>query len=293
MSRSTGKENSVRLLGIVGYPLQHTLSPVIQGAAISFYNLPLRYEVWETPPEGLPDVVGRLRGPDYLGMNVTVPHKEAVIPLLDRLERRARRIGAVNTVLNQNGRLTGYNTDAEGFQRALEDEGGFDIAGSRAVVLGAGGAARAVTVVLAEAGASEVSIINRHPERAQTLVRILRRRRGATRFAALPWEEDRMQPVLAACDLLVNTTSVGMKHTPTEGQSPLPPGLIPARALVYDLVYNPAETELLRLARQAGARTLEGLSMLVGQGVAAFEIWTGKQAPVGLMRERAREALGL
>ncbi|MCL4533943.1 MAG: shikimate dehydrogenase [Bacteroidetes bacterium] len=283
----------MQLLGIVGYPLQHTLSPVIQQAAIDFYGLPLRYEVWETPPEGLAAAVERLRGPEYLGMNVTVPHKEAIIPLLDRLERRARRIGAVNTVLNQRGRLTGYNTDAEGFQRALEDEAGFTIAGCRAVVLGAGGVARAVGVVLAEAGAAEATIVNRHPERAQALVRALRRRRSNTQFQALPWDEAQMQPLLARCDLLVNCTSIGMKHTATEGKSPLSAGLVLAQALVFDLVYNPGQTALLRLAKEAGARTLGGISMLVYQGVAAFEIWTQRQAPVGLMRERACEALGI
>ena len=281
----------MQFVGIVGYPLKHTMSPVIQQAAFDFYGLRLEYQVWERPPEGLPSIVERLREPEYLGMNVTVPHKQAVIPLLDRVERRARRIGAVNTVLNQRGRLTGYNTDAEGFQRALEDDAGFTIAGKKVVVLGAGGAARAVGVVLAEGEAAEVVFANRTPDRAQALVRALRRWRSATRFTAAPWEPEALLPRLRACDLLVNTTSVGMKHTPTEGISPLPAELVPVQALVFDLVYNPAETELLRLARQAGARTLEGMSMLLYQGVAAFEIWTQKEAPLGLMRERLREAL--
>lgn len=282
----------MQLLGIIGYPLGHTMSPIIQQAAIDYYGLPLRYEVWETPPEELPTVVQRLRRPDYLGMNVTVPHKVAVIPLLDRLERRARRIGAINTVLNQNGRLTGYNTDAEGFQRALEDEAHFDIGGKRVVVLGAGGAARAVGIVLAEAKAEQALFINRSPERAQSLVHSLRRMRSNTLFNTAPWELAELERAMEGCDLLVNSTSVGMKHTPTEGQSPVPASMMGPAMLVFDLVYNPGETALLKEAKAAGARTLQGLSMLVYQGVAAFEIWTGREAPRGLMFERAREALG-
>jgi shikimate dehydrogenase len=263
----------------------------MQQAAIDFYGLPLQYESMETNPDDLPSLMEAIRSEQYLGVNVTIPYKQAVIPFLDRLERKSRRIGAVNTILNQNGRLTGYNTDAEGFQRALEDDGRFEIAGCRAVLLGAGGVARAVAVTLAEAMASSVTIANRHRARSTDLVNSLRRRRGTTAFTQVDWGPGQLWNHLAECSLLVNCTSVGMKHSPTEGESPLPADLIPPQAVVFDLVYNPAETVFLNIARLKGARVLGGLPMLVYQGVAAFEIWTGKQAPVGLMRARAEQAL--
>ncbi len=280
-----------KLVGIIGFPLKHSISPAFQQAAFDFCGLPVEYQAWETPAESFEERVRLLREPDCLGTNVTIPYKEAVIPLLDEVEGKARLIGAVNTVVNRKGRLIGYNTDAEGFIRALEDDAGFESFEKKAVILGAGGAARAVAVALLTAEVGELAIFNRTTARAEALANDLIRRLAVNGIQSLPWNDTLLNEKLSQCDLLVNTTAIGMAHSPRANESPLAEGLIPVHALVYDLVYNPPETMLLRLARLKGARTLNGLAMLVYQGAAAFTLWTGEKAPLGLMLDKARRAL--
>lgn len=274
------------LVGLIGYPLGHAISPQFQQAAFDYYNLDVRYVLWEVEPARLPEVVGGLRSSAKLGANVTVPHKEAVLPLVDELDDLARRVGAVNTIVNRGGVLAGHNTDAEGFLQALRQERGFEPVGKRAVILGAGGAARAVAFALVEAGVKSLTISNRNPERAERLVSAL-----GPSAVALPWDEKALARAIAEDDLIVNCTSIGMRHSPTEGQSPLEAKLIPRGALVFDIVYNPLETPLLIEAKKAGARTLGGLSMLVYQGAASFQLWTGREAPLEVMFEAARVTL--
>ncbi|MSP79267.1 MAG: shikimate dehydrogenase [Dehalococcoidia bacterium] len=281
-------------LGIVGYPLKHTLSPAFQQAALDACGIDARYEVWETPPERLADRVQELRASGVLGFNVTVPHKETVRALLDDQNDWARHLGAVNTVVNKNGKLTGYNTDADGFLRALRLDAGFNTRGATVLVLGAGGSARAVALTLAHEKVRSITIANRTVERAQALVNALK---GLVPYAgAIPMDEAQLRAQArskASPDLIVNCTTMGMVHGLAEGQSPMSADLIPSKALVYDLVYNPAITPLLRAAQEAGARTLGGLPMLVYQGAVAFTLWTDKEAPVALMTQTARKALGL
>lgn len=272
-------------------PDKPSTSPVFQQAAIDALGLDLRYERWPTPPEGLATRVTGLRAPVVLGANVTIPHKEAVMPLLDALDDLVQKIGAVNTILNNDGRLTGYNTDAEGFLRALRDDAGFSPHGSRAIVAGAGGAARAVVVALAEAGAARVTILNRTLERAERLLADVRPLSGDTALAALPAGHESWAKAAAGADLLINCTSLGSAGA--EGETPVPADVIRPDMLVFDLVYRPAETRLLREARARGARTLGGLPMLIYQGAASFKIWTGRDAPVGVMFDAARKALGV
>jgi shikimate dehydrogenase len=252
-------------------------------------NLDVRYEVWETDKEGLPELIDSLRDPSKLGANVTIPHKEAVIPLLDELDDTARRIGAVNAIVNRDGKLIGYNTDGAGFIRALRRDGGFEPRDKRAVILGAGGVARAVSYALVDAGVTSLSITNRTTERGEALASALRT--SGVEVVASAWKDGRTLQALMECDLLVNCTSVGMKDSEAENQLPIDVRLIPTRALVYDVVYNPVETLLLAAARQAGARTIGGLSMLVYQGAEAFELWTDRSAPVDIMMSAARKAL--
>ena len=278
-----------KYLAIIGYPLRHSVSPSFQQAAIDHCGLDVRYDIWETGPVHLRERVDGMRRPEILGANVTVPYKEVVLPLVDELDGLARRIGAVNTIVNRGGRLMGYNTDAGGFLRALRDEAGFEPQGKRAVILGAGGVARAAGFALADSGIGSIAIINRTFERAERLARDLKS--PGLEVTALPFVSERLEEALAHCDLLVNCTSIGMRYSPTEGQSPLEAELIPEEALVYDLVYNPVETPLLKDAKAAGARTLGGLAMLVYQGAASFELWTGGEAPLDIMFEAAREAI--
>jgi shikimate dehydrogenase len=280
----------VKVIGLIGYPLAHSISPVFQQAALDHLRLDARYELWETEQHALAERVARMRRPDCLGANVTVPYKELVIPLLDEVDPLASRIGAVNTIANRDGRLCGYNTDMTGFARALREEGGFDPSGAHVLLLGAGGAGRAATVALVEGRAASITIADVMPERAQRLVEDLGRQSGTILRAAAPGEES-LAAVMKECRLLVNCTPRGMRHSKEEHDLPIPSDLIPAGILVFDIVYNPLETRLLAEAKRRGARTLGGLSMLVYQGADSFELWTASQAPLGVMFEAARRAL--
>ncbi len=305
--------------GLIGYPVGHSISPAMQQAAFDHYKLDLRYELWETEPSELEDAVERLRQPQTLGANVTVPHKEAVIPSMDELDDLALEIGAVNTIVNRGGRLIGYNTDAGGFLRALRKEGGFDPAGKRAVLIGAGGVARAAGFALARAGVKSLVITDIITERAHVLASDLERSLARTQgppprscvdareiggvasldfqmhpipeIKVLSPDEPLFEKTVSGCDLLVNCSPVGMKHSATEGKSPVEAKLVPKGALVYDVVYNPLETPLLTDAKRGGARTLSGLAMLVYQGAMSFEMWTGKEAPIDIMYKSAKKAL--
>jgi shikimate dehydrogenase len=280
-----------KLVVLIGHPLKHSISPAFQQAAFDHEGLDVRYEKWETPEAELAATVDRLRHVSTLGANVTIPCKEKVIPLLDELSDTAARIGAVNTVVNRGGRLTGFNTDVEGFVTSLNQDAGYRLRNRKVVILGAGGVARAVVFALLNEEVTSITVFNRSVEKARALVRSFARSAGKIPLAAPPWTELETSAALQDCDLLVNCTSVGMRYSATENESPLSADLIPKDALVYDLVYNPEETPFLREAKKAGAETLGGLSMLVHQGAASFELWTGKIPPVDIMLRTAREAL--
>ena len=242
------------------------------------------------PPERLAGALGGLRGDEFLGANVTIPHKEAVMRHLDGTAPWASSIGAVNTIVKDGPRLVGHNTDASGFMTSLTEKAGFHPKGASALLLGAGGAARAAAFALAREGVASLTIANRTLGRAQSLADEIAR--DGTSVSAAPTQGQALAAAARAADLIVNATSIGMRHGPGEDASPIEAGLIRPGALVYDMVYTPAETPLLSAAREAGARTLGGLWMLVLQGAAAFELWTGKSAPVEVMYGAAQEALG-
>ncbi len=277
-----------KLVGIIGYPLGHSVSPAFQQAAFDHLELAYRYERWETSPSGLQPLVSGFREGAAVGANVTVPYKEKVIPLLDELDPLARLIGAVNTIVVRDGSLSGHNTDAPGFLWALREQGGLDPRDKRALVLGAGGSARAVAMALLQAGAALVQVSNRTGARAEALVDAIRERSGlgAKSVSIVPWGT-----LPEEVDLVVNATTMGMRGGPTPEAGPLDHVPFPAGALACDLVYNPEVTPFLETARRAGARTLGGLPMLVYQGALSFQIWTGVEAPVEVMFEAARKAL--
>jgi shikimate dehydrogenase len=276
---------------VIGYPLKRSLSPVFQQAALDHLKLDIRYEAWPTPEHRLAETVGGLRAPERLGANLTIPHKEAVLPLLDEADDLCRRVGAVNTIVNREGRLYGYNTDVGGFLRALREDGGFDPAGGRVLVAGAGGAARAIAVALIDAGAASITFINRTFPRAAGLVEELRSQAGDTELNALPDVFASWRASTISCRLLINCTSVGMAGTKEEKDSPVPLELIPPGALVFDLIYRPAKTPLMAAAEKRGAGVLGGLPMLVYQGAESFPLWTGRDAPLEVMLKAARTAL--
>ncbi len=248
----------------------------MQEAALRSAGLEGSYRLLETPPAFLRARLQEVRRV-YAGVNVTIPHKETVLPYLDGLSPEAQAIGAVNTIVREGDRLIGHNTDAPGFISGL-DEAGIAYRGRRALILGAGGAARAVAYALKEEGA-QVALYNRTPERAKALCQAL----GLHLVTV-----ESLEIAVRSADLLINTTSVGLKDP---SSSPLPPGLLPRAGVVVDIVYNPPITRLLREAQQAGLPTLGGLPMLVWQGALAFELWTGYRADVQAMYAAARAQL--
>ena len=289
-----------KYIGLIGYPLKHTISPYFQQVALDYYRLDIRYEAWQTDPSQLQGIVNNLRKPQNIGANVTVPYKEAVLPLLDKVADLASSIGAVNTIVKKDDRLLGFNTDAHGFIKALDKDGHFDPEGKRVVILGAGGVARAVGFVLVQKKIASLTITDGIFERARALVEnLVRHIKGASPSSkalkpdvtAFQWQNLSSAKTLDNCDLIVHCTTIGMKDSSQEGQSPLSLEVIPRGILVYDLVYNPRLTPLLRLAQKAGANVLGGLPMLVYQGAASFELWTGKEAPVDIMFNKANEIL--
>ncbi|MBF0400878.1 MAG: shikimate dehydrogenase [Magnetococcales bacterium] len=279
-------DGHTRLIGVIGHPVSHTLSPALHNPALAWLGLNMRYLAFHVHPAQLETAVRGFAAIGMVGFNATVPHKEALLPLMDWLDPLAQRIGAVNTVsIDPDGTLRGYNTDAYGFIDALQETDTLpqplDLSSSSVLVLGAGGAARGVVVGLLEAGARQIAVANRTPARAEQLIADLRPCYPQANLTPLPLEADQLP--LESCDLLVNTTLLGLQGE--EIQVVEMPRL-PTTALVYDIVYTPKETPLLRAAKQQGLVTLNGLGMLIHQGSRAFELWTGQKMPVAAVRER-------
>lgn len=270
-----------KLAGIIGHPVGHSLSPVFQRAAFAHCGLDVRYEAWDTPDDGVHARVVNLREEKYLGANVTIPHKQRVLPYLDEMGGQSARAGAVNTIVNRRGRLFGFNTDGPGFVAALRNEAHFDPADRSFLLVGAGGAARGIAFELADTRAARVDVANRTLGRAAGIASAL-----PIPSAALP-----LDAPLNRYDCIVNCTSVGMTGTATEAQCPIDPARARDGALVVDIVYRPEETPLLTAAKTAGHPTLGGLPMLIYQGALSFELWTGIGAPVDVMFDAARNAL--
>lgn len=272
-----------RLAAIIGHPVAHSLSPAFQSAAFASCGLDARYELWDTPADRLSNRLEDLRDANVLGANVTIPHKEAVIPLLDELGGQSARASAVNTIVNREGRLFGFNTDGPGFVAALRNEANFEPAGKEILLLGAGGAARGIAFALAGARAANLGIWNRTPDRAERLANAVSSTGGAAVYVK--------SPAPRAYDCIVNCTSLGMEGTGTETQSPFNFERAKPGSLAVDIVYKPEETAFLKAARESGLKTLGGLPMLIYQGALAFELWTGVRAPVDVMFDAARKQL--
>jgi shikimate dehydrogenase len=279
----------MRLCYLIGYPLGHSVSALIHNAAFEELGLDYRYELLPVKPEDLGSIVSStLRLPEVKGTNVTIPHKVAVMEHLDWIDREASRIGAVNTIVNDDGRLMGYNTDGRGALRALNEAYG-SLKGANVVILGAGGAARAIGYQVS-ISASKLTILNRTLERAVSLSRYLSNLPECrASFSASTLNEDDLKTALRDADILVNATPVGM--LPNVDETPVDGELLRPELFVFDSVYNPLKTRLLREAEERGAKTLSGADMLVYQGAAAFRLWTGREAPEKLMRQSILERL--
>jgi shikimate dehydrogenase len=274
---------------LIGHPVAHSLSGAMQQAAFDTLGIDARYELWDRPPIELADAVGELRGDDFLGANVTIPHKERVVPMVDRLTEEAQATGAVNTITREGKRLVGHNTDVPGFRVALDRLVGKQKMPRTAVVLGAGGGARAVVYGLITEGFQRVVVFNRHLHRAEGLVKHFGRSAAHMELRAMPWHESIIEAELTKTKVLVNATSIGL----TSDETPVPPEVLTDELMVLDLIY--AQTRLLRDAASIGATAADGGTMLLHQGAAAFTLWTGQAAPLDLMQERlaAARASGL
>lgn len=283
MIKHTGRTKN---LGVIGYPVEHSLSPTMQSAAIEEMGLDYSYVAMPVRPEALEEAVRGMSALEFIGFNVTIPHKMKILPLLDALDENAKMIGAVNTVRIQDGKLTGYNTDSIGFITALKKRD-FAIRGKRAVLLGAGGAARAVLWGLIAQGVASLTIGVRNPDKVKPLLAAFAAHLSISLFH---WEEEAFRSALEKADLVVNTTPLGMAPH-IEAMAPVDWRLISPQAFVSDLIYVPETTKFLRMARENGNRTMNGEGMLVEQGAAALKIWTEREAPTQLMTKVLREML--
>ncbi|MBO9394698.1 shikimate dehydrogenase [Caldilinea sp.] len=279
----------LNIVGVFGFPVAENPTGVMQNAAFQALGLNWLYLNFEVEAEHLGNAVLGMRAMNnFRGVNLTIPHKVAVLQYLDEIAPSAQVIGAVNTVRREGDRLIGENTDGKGFMRALGDDADIDAAGTHAVVLGAGGAARAIAVELALAGARHITIVNRSRERGETLVRLLAEKTPA-QAAFVPWQGTYRVP--EGTDLLINATSIGLfpsvEDAPDIDYDSITPGMI-----VCDVIPNPPNTPFLRRAAERGAITLDGLGMLVYQGAIAFKMWTGQEPSVEVMRRALAAEFG-
>jgi shikimate dehydrogenase len=276
-------QSTTKALAVIGHPVEHSFSPLMHNAAIRALGLNLCYLAFHVLPNDVGRAVEGMKALNLLGLNVTVPHKEAVLPYLDEISEEAERVGAVNTLHYRNGVLKGYNTDVYGILTSLRETAGLETLPSTVAVLGASGAARGVVYGLCTRPEVErILIFNRTPVRAIALAEEMGRWTAAS-VEAYPLEEDILRRQLRDARLLINTTSVGMH--PNVEESPVGDGACLHRDLtVYDIVFNPLETRLVRQARTAGAEGVGGIEMLVYQGARSFEIWTGIAPPVDVMK---------
>ncbi len=262
---------STRLTGIIGYPVRHSLSPEMHNAAFEYLGLNYCYLAMEVKPENIKYAVEGLKALGFVGVNVTVPHKQAVIPFIDVIDEEAKFIGAINTIKNEQGRLIGYNTDGKGFIQSLKEEG-IDPSGMEVLILGAGGAARAVGYSLVHK-VSRMYIYNRTEERGMELAVRLKKMNPEVFFT-------KNLDYCKVCDMVINATSAGLKDS---DPLPIDADYLTQGQIVYDLIYR--ETPLLREAKQKGCKVIDGTGMLLHQGAEAFRIWTGVEPPVKVMRE--------
>jgi len=276
----------MNIYGVVGWPIKHSLSPVMHNAAFKALGIDAEYKLFEVRPEELENFI--LNRKDIAGFNITVPHKEKCIAFLDFIDPLAGSIGAVNTIVIKNGKLTGYNTDSYGFITALEKDLKFKVKGKSVFLLGSGGASRAVSFALAAGGAKNIVLTDLFLDKVKLLAENIRKFYPACSVNIIEPKEIYMEDDLSGADLLINATPIGLKK-----DDPLlfDKGVFKKGLAVYDLVYNPERTKLTEASRNAGLKFSGGLGMLLYQGAKSFELWTEKKAPIEAMRTALTAAI--
>lgn len=277
-------KGTTAIYALFGHPVSHSFSPEMQNAAFEAMDIDGCYVAFDILPKDLESAVEAIRSLSIRGVNITIPHKKTVIPLLDSVSNEARDVGAVNTIKNEDGVLSGFNTDVDGFLLALNDAAKWDSLPEKVVVLGAGGAARGVVYALGkQSSVKEVVILNRTVNRAVSLAEEMSHILGGV-FRGMGLETGTLKREIPDAGLIVNTTSLGMEpdleSSPIKDESLIPEGIV-----LYDCVYNPPKTRLMEMAGRSGSRAYNGLGMLVWQGVRSFEIWTGHTPLVDVMRQ--------
>jgi shikimate dehydrogenase len=282
------KKKSPIRLGVLGDPVAHSLSPQMQNAALEAGKIDMQYGRFQISTDELGEAVKLIRALDFVGANLTAPHKIAACAFMHELDDNARLVGAVNTIKLENAKLRGYNTDGKGFARAIRQEFAVDLRDLRVMILGTGGAGRAIAMQCAKENCERLVIINRTFEKAKQLAEELReffagpRVLGpVARLQVVPWEESAIRFQIAHLDLIVNATPLGPNRS---DPSPIPARLLAPHLMVYDTVYGQGRTSFVSAAIEAGTRAVNGLSMLLHQGALAFEIWFGREAPIEVMR---------
>ena len=276
-----------KILCVIGHPIEHSMSPVMHNAALLELSLDYVYLAFDIHPNDLKKEILGVKGSNIQGLNVTIPHKEAVIPFLDDLDPLSNQIGAVNTIKYEEGLLLGRNTDALGAKKALLDAG-FKSEGKKALILGAGGAARAISFALSEK-IEEIFISNRTEERAIKLAKELQDKTGV-KATGKDMSDKTLRTLVHSVDIVINTTPIGMY--PEVDISPISKDLLNENLFIFDIIYNPLQTRLLKDAKEMGSNILNGLDMFINQGALAFEWWTDKKPNTKLMKEKIIEQLG-
>ncbi|MBP1930481.1 shikimate dehydrogenase [Ammoniphilus resinae] len=273
------------MTGVFGYPIEQSLSPIMHNQAFRALGINFSYAAFAVAPDQLEQAVNGIRALGFAGVNVTIPHKVAIIPFLDEIDQEAEEIGAVNTIVNDGGKLIGFNTDGAGYVQSLLEEWKVPLTGKRVIILGAGGAAKGVAVSLAKRGVASICVVNRSVEKAEALAKQISH---FTHSVSLSSDHLKAKDV-EQVDLIINTTSVGMY--PYEDNIPIDPSFLHPKLVVSDLIYNPLETKLLQEAKKIGARTHGGVGMFIHQGALAQQKWTGKQPPISLMKQTVLDQL--
>jgi len=278
--------SQTKILGIIGHPISHSMSPIMHNIALNDLNLDYVYIAFDVIPKNLKNALKGMKALNIHGLNITIPHKESVIPYLDKVDSLAQKIGAVNTLKLTNDRLFGKNTDAAGFKQALNDAE-INPSGLDVLIIGSGGAAKAVSYSLIES-VNRLTIFNRTKQNADQLVNTLKKD-SKSQIIAKKLNEFNLANEIKNIDLLINATPVGMY--PSHHESVVSPDMFHKDMTVFDLIYNPLETQLIKDAKIAGCKTLNGLDMLINQGALAFEWWTKKKPNTNLMKRKIIEIL--